>query len=198
MYTSEIELLKRWQRGEEQAVQAIFMRYYPKALHIAELSGLSIEEAQDCAQEAFLHAFRKREQLRVLETFSRWFYRIVTRCLLDTIGHQKHQKEISLEANETEESLWLEDPAFSPDEVVFSKERHELLWKQVQALPTRYRIPLVLRYYGDLSVKEIAVSLGKREGYVRVLLHRALQRLRALVAAELSQSSLFSEVQQRH
>ena len=52
------------------------------------------------------------------------------------------------------------------------------LWPLVQDLPHRYRAALVLRFYEDLSEREIAEALGCRPGTVKSLIHRGLARLR--------------------
>lgn len=56
MSESEAEIVAAWQRGDEQAVRTLFNLHYPRLVRLAVLSGLELEEAQDCAQEAFLRA----------------------------------------------------------------------------------------------------------------------------------------------
>ena len=64
MQESDPDLITRWQNADEQATHTLFNRYYPRMVHLAILSGLARDEAQDCAQEAFLRAFERRKQLR--------------------------------------------------------------------------------------------------------------------------------------
>ncbi len=180
-----------WQQGDEQAVHALFIQYYPRAVHIAALSGLPLEAAQDCAQDAFIRAFKCRRQLRDPASFSLWFHRIVTRCVLDALKAHAQQREISLEANTELHEQW-RDVAPSPDEAAILTEEREALWRQVQLLPSTYRVPLVLRYYGDFSVREVASLLGKRENTVRVLIYRALQQLRTRATNASTQQQLLS------
>jgi RNA polymerase sigma-70 factor, ECF subfamily len=59
-------------------------------------------------------------------------------------------------------------------------EKREQLWRSVQQLPLHYRIALIMHYYGDFSYREIAKLMDKREGTIRVIIHRALQQLRTL------------------
>ena len=53
----------------------------------------------------------------------------------------------------------------------------------IEALPENYRIPLVLKYYGELSYDEIAEQLGTTRNNVAVLLYRAKRELRGSVRA---------------
>ena len=81
----EEERLQGWRRGDEAAAREVFTRYYPRAVRIALLSGLSSVDAQDCAQDAFVQAYERRMQLRDLKAFPLWFHRIVTRRIHDTL-----------------------------------------------------------------------------------------------------------------
>lgn len=180
MNESELSLIRAWQQGEDQAIWAIFNQYYPKAVNVALLSGLTLEEAQDHAQESFLHAFECRHQLRDPAAFPLWFYRITTSRLLDAIKSKQHLREVSLENVKELIETSVDHQATTPDEIMILAERREQLWGRVQKLSPHYRIPLVLRYYGDFSLHEIATLIGKREGTVRVIIHRALQQLRIL------------------
>jgi RNA polymerase sigma-70 factor, ECF subfamily len=169
-----------WQQGDEQAVRAVFNLCYPQAVRLAVLSGLSTDAAQDCAQEAFLHAFERRLQLRDPVAFPLWFHRIVTRHILDACRGKQNAREAPLEAADKLYEDWRRYQPQQPDEVVISAEEYSQIWQNVQLLPPLYRVPLVLRYYGDFSLHEVAKLMGKREGTIRVTIHRALQQLRTL------------------
>jgi RNA polymerase sigma-70 factor (ECF subfamily) len=178
MSEDQSAIIAAWQQGDEQAVRTLFNLHYPHLVRQAALSGLPLEEAKDCAQEAFLRSFEYRKQLRDLTAFPLWFQRITTRHIFNTIKARQRHRNVPLdEANELSED-WQRTQIPLPDEVAISAESQEQLWSCVQALPPNYRVPLVLRYYDDLSLSEVADILGKREGAIRVIIHRALRRLR--------------------
>lgn len=181
MYDSEpATSITAWQQGDEQAVHTIFNTYYPRAVRLAVLSGLKMEDAQDCAQEAFLRAFERRSQLRDPVAFPLWFHRIITHHILDALHKRQRSREMPLETalELTEDGEHNQAP--QPDELVIVAEGRSQLWRSVQMLSAHYRLVVVLRYYGDFSLREVATLMGKREGTVRVMLHRALQQLRSL------------------
>lgn len=178
MPESEQAIVVAWQRGDEQAVRTIFERYYPQAVRLAVLSGLTQEEALDCAQDVFLRAFKHRLQLRDPATFPFWFHRITTRHILTLLNGCWRSKLVSLEQADELDEDWRRTQVPQPEEMAISEETRRQLWQQVQALPPKYRVPLVLRYYGDFSLREVADLLDQREGSVRVLIHRALHKLR--------------------
>lgn len=178
MSNDEQAIIMAWQRGDEQAVRTLFERYYPRAVRIAVLSGLSREEALDCAQDVFVRAFERRMQLRDPATFPLWFQRITTRQILTLLKGRRRSTLVPLEQSGELEEDWGRIQVPLPEDLAISAENRLRLWQQVQKLLPKYRVPLVLRYYGDFSFREIADILGQREGTVRVLVHRALQELR--------------------
>jgi RNA polymerase sigma factor (sigma-70 family) len=178
----EEERLQGWRRGDEAAAREVFARYYPRAVRIALLSGLSSADAQDCAQDAFVQAYERRTQLRDLKAFPLWFHRIVTRRILDTLAGPR-QRERALESGSDAGSWSVARVAsYTPpsDELVVLAEEREEIWRWVQSLAPRARTAIVLRYYADFSTREVASMLDVREGAARVILHRAVTELREL------------------
>jgi RNA polymerase sigma-70 factor, ECF subfamily len=127
-----------------------------------------------------VHAFQRRHQLRDPPAFPLWFHRIVTRHVLDTLRGRKRNQEQPLEVIGELSEDWERRRLPQPDEEAISGEERAHLWQAVQLLPPHYRVPLVLHYYSDFSFREVATLMGKREGTIRVIIHRALQQLRTL------------------
>lgn len=117
--------------------------------------------------------------MRDAQAFPLWFHRILTRHILDAVGASPLQHEEHLEEAAPLAEDWQRREAPQPDTLAVAAEVRAELWQEVQTVPPRYRVPLVLRYYGDYSTREIAEMLGAREGTVRVMLHRALGQLRS-------------------
>ncbi len=176
----EEERLQGWRRGDEAAAREVFARYYPRAVRIALLSGLSSADAQDCAQDAFVQAYERRTQLRDLKAFPLWFHRIVTRRILDVLTGPR-KRERTLEVGSDGESWNGTSYAPPSDELVVLAEEREEIWRWVQSLAPRARTAIVLRYYADFSTREVASMLDVREGAARVILHRAIAELRERV-----------------
>jgi len=65
---------------------------------------------------------------------------------------------------------------------LLTRESRQALRAAIERLPQRYRLPLVLRYYEELSYDQIAAELGATRQDVATLLFRAKQRLRAALA----------------
>jgi RNA polymerase sigma-70 factor, ECF subfamily len=180
MHDEHLATLRAWQHGDEAATLAVFEIYYPRAVRLAALSGLTMEQAQDCSQEAFVRAYERREQLRDVAAFPLWFHRIVTRQILTMLQAPQYAREIPLETAETLTEDWFRRDIPQPDALVLAAEQREEMWRALQQLPHLFRVAIVLRYYSGFSVREVADLLGKREATIRVTLHRAIARLRGM------------------
>jgi RNA polymerase sigma-70 factor (ECF subfamily) len=146
-------LVEGWLRGDEAAVRALFGVYFPRAVRLACLSGLTLDAAQDCAQETFVHAFERRMQLRDPRAFPLWFHRILSHRILDTRGASDRRHEEPLVEAVPLVQDWQRQDLPQPETLVLAAEQRAELWRHVQSLPPRYRVPLVLRYYGDFSIR---------------------------------------------
>jgi RNA polymerase sigma-70 factor (ECF subfamily) len=173
-----------WQSGDESGTRALFNAIYPYAVRVGALSGLSMDDARECAQDAFTRAYERRAQLRDPQAFALWFHRILTHTILDRVMKRQRLCETPLDdAGELAED-WLRNAPRQPDEAALDAERRDELWRQVQSLAPRDRLAITLRYYGDLSAREVAEALGIKEGAARTLLSRALAQLRQGSARE--------------
>ena len=75
------------------------------------------------------------------------------------------------------------DRAPSPDETAVAREERERVRRAVAGLPELYRVPVVLRYFSELSVEEIAAVTGRPSSTVGVQLLRGRALLRSTLEA---------------
>jgi RNA polymerase sigma-70 factor (ECF subfamily) len=195
MTADDAATIEAWRRGDEGGVRAVFEAHYPLAVRLAALSGLSPDEAHDCAQEAFAHAFERRKQLRDPKAFPLWFHRIVTRHILDTLSARRRGAATPLLDGDEPAEDWQRNRPAQPEELTLEAELRQEMRRRIAALPPNYRVPLVLRYYGNFSMREVAELTGVREGTVRVTIHRALAQLRLNAREDINQHSAASTAQ---
>jgi RNA polymerase sigma-70 factor, ECF subfamily len=172
----DIHRIRAWQAGEEDAARTLFVLYFPKIVRLAVAGGLSPEDAKDCAQETFVQAYVARAQLRDPAAFPAWFYRIFAHRLTEALRRRRFDV-VPLDLHDSLQGKAQPEVASPEDQVIQAEEAREIR-RRVWALPISLRIPLILRYYGELSFQEIARIIGKREGTIRVRIHRALRQLR--------------------
>jgi RNA polymerase sigma-70 factor (ECF subfamily) len=123
-------------------------------------------DAEDAVQEAFLRAWKFRNALAKESSFKPWLYRVVVNSC-----NSKLRQEIPHRDRRSDE----EDVATSE-----SVERLELSHDVASALrdlPNHLRVVVVLRYYADLSEREIALAIGRKPGTVKSRLNEARRRL---------------------
>jgi RNA polymerase sigma-70 factor (ECF subfamily) len=183
----EDELVRRAQRGEAQAFEALVITHQRLAYNLA-LRALGDEhEAADAAQEAFVRAWLALPNFRGQARFSTWLYRIVTNLCCNRRPRLRRDllalsDEASVDA--PDESALGADPAAHLE----ADERRAFLHRQIDALPETYRLLITLRYQSELPYQEIASILSLPLGTVKTGLFRARARLReALQAFEMGE-----------
>jgi len=118
--------------------------------------------AQDVAQETFIRAYRAADRLRPGDDPKPWLYRIATNTALNALRSKRNEaaamRKISHQPNGAE----------GPD-----VETRSVVAEAVDRLPDRLRMAVILRYYLDLSERDIASALGVRPGTVKSRLFEA-------------------------
>jgi RNA polymerase sigma-70 factor (ECF subfamily) len=139
-----------------------------------------VHEAEDAAQEAFVIAFRSLAGWRADGPFGAWLTRIAVRIALRRA--QKRREVSWIDPTDPDRPLDLPggiDPASSS----LREERAADVRAAVARLDEPYRETIALRFFGDLSLDEIATQTGRPLGTVKTHLHRGLIRLRSVVDA---------------
>jgi RNA polymerase sigma-70 factor (ECF subfamily) len=138
---------------------------------VARLLVGGTEQARDAVQETLVEAWRGLPGLRDATRYDAWVHRLLVRSCYRMRG----QREA------TDASYGLEA---KPDPALDSVVDREQLERGFRRLPAEQRAVLVLRFYLDLSLVDIAMSLGLPEGTVKSRLHRGLASLRAALEAD--------------
>jgi RNA polymerase sigma-70 factor (ECF subfamily) len=145
---------------------------YPQSVRTAYLILGNRLDAEDAVQEAFLRAWRFRDSLAKQSSFKPWLYRVVVNTcnskLRQELPHRDHRGSDGDLAGAT-----TRDDA--PSRIALSSD----VTRALGDLPLDLRIVIVLRYYADLSEREIAVAIGRKQGTVKSRLHEARRRLAA-------------------
>jgi RNA polymerase sigma-70 factor (ECF subfamily) len=137
-----------------------------------------IHESEDAAQEAFVIAFRSLAGWRGDGPFAAWLTRIAIRIALRRA--QKRRDVAWIDPTHPDHPLDLPgglDPASSS----LRAERAAGIRAAVARLDEPYRETVALRFFGELSLDEIATQTGRPLGTVKTHLHRGLMRLRGTV-----------------
>ena len=132
-------------------------------------------EAEDAAQETFLRAYTKLATYQPGRKFVNWLLSIASHYCIDRLRRKSRAPQLSLE--EPLPAQWLTSKAPHPEQVVNRKQERERVWQSLDALPPDYRAAIVLRYWYDMSYREIAGVMNTTHSAIKSRLHRARRML---------------------
>jgi RNA polymerase sigma factor (sigma-70 family) len=141
---------------------------------------LGDEAARDASQEVFLRARRGFESCEPARPFRRWLLAVTGNHCIDQLRRRSRETRI-FDPRDFDPADLL-DPGASPLGLTLRAEERERLLGALDALPLKYRLPLVLRYFQELDYDGIGDVLGVSRGQVGTLLFRAKRRLREALA----------------
>jgi RNA polymerase sigma factor (sigma-70 family) len=167
---TDAELVNAVLRGEKELF-AVLVKRYERPVRAVALDVLGdYHSATDVSQDAFVRAYERLPGLRKPGSFGPWLMKITRRCALDSL--RRRPKETRLE---TKIAAAIENPNGRLDE---DKQR---LLAAVVKLPGSEKQVVMLRYFGDNSVNDVADLLGRSVGTVTKQLSRAHRRLRKIL-----------------
>ena len=159
---------------------ALYREHYPRVLGLCRrmLGGAlgGVSDAEDAAQEVFMRGYRAIGRYRPGQPFGAWIGAIATNYCIDLL--RRRQRWGRLFSDEPSAPEEFPDPAEHGVASLIAAHDATAISRAVDALPEKFRVPLVLAYYADATYEEIATTLGITRNHVGVLLLRAKQRLR--------------------
>ncbi len=128
------------------------------------------EEARDLTQETFVRAFQHWREVSAHERPGAWLQTVVARLAISWRRRQALRIKLLIARGDT-----------APEEVTQADE--PIVLQALRALTPAQRTVVVLRFYADRSVEDVAQTLGKRPGTVKALTSQAMDRLRPVLQA---------------
>jgi RNA polymerase sigma-70 factor, ECF subfamily len=164
-------------RDEEFA--KLYQAFHPGVLRLCHYMLGSREEAEDAADEVFIRLPRAVQTYDNAQPFSRWLSRVASNYCVDLLRMRRSEQRVFGPADPQAP----EPPSSgaSPLQELLSQEQKDAVRAAIACMPEHYRVPLVLRYYNDLSYDEIAENLGLSRAHVATLIFRAKEELRRIL-----------------
>lgn len=170
------ELVVQAMRGNREAFAVLVDRTHARLVGAAGLIVRDRGWAEDAAQDALVRAWRDLPSLRDPDRFDAWLHRLLVHACLDQLRRHRH---------ELTESELLDLPQRTGDAGPDSRlENRDELERGLRLLTDQQRTIIALRYYLGLTDPEVAAATGLPVGTVKSRMFRALESLRAALAAD--------------
>ncbi|KMK76472.1 RNA polymerase sigma factor [Alkalihalobacillus pseudalcaliphilus] len=168
----EEEWLRQAKEGNEEAFHSLVSTHLKTVERFCFQLGVPAYQIDDVTQEVFIKVYRFITK-HTHGKFTTWLYSLTLNVVRDFYRHEQRQKKKWLQLKEKKQLL--SDEAYI--EKHFDEEsRH--LHVLVQSLDSKYKVPIVLHYFHDLSYLEIADVMEISEGAVKTRMLRAKKQLK--------------------
>ncbi|HEX2986753.1 MAG TPA: sigma-70 family RNA polymerase sigma factor [Chloroflexota bacterium] len=170
------ELVRRACGGDAEAFGVLYDTYLDSVYRYVFYKVGDATLAEDLTAQLFMKAWEAmpRYQLREIP-FSHWLMRLARNAVIDYYRTSRVQGEL-------DEGLVSREP--DPLGEYLQGERVRGLQRALQRLPEEHRTVIVLRFIEEMDYAQVAEIVGKSQGALRVIQHRALQTLRRILQRE--------------
>lgn len=182
----ERKLVKEAGRNPE-AFGILYDFYFPKIFGYAFRRTGNFDLAHDITSETFLKAYLNLAKFTFRQnSMAPWLYRIATNEINGWYRKKKYHPS-SLDIIPENQILEIADPDSleaeknAAEKILQQHEDFLLIQQKLKHIPVKYQEVITLRYFEQMSVKEICLILQKKEGTVKSLISRGLERLRKLL-----------------
>jgi len=166
----ELFWLEMARRGDRTAFARLVEAYQGPVYNLAYRMLGNMTEAEDAAQETFVRMYTKLHTYQPERKLSSWVLSIASHYCIDRL-RRRHGQWMSLDDEPV--ATTLPSRLRNPEESVLREELRTEVQRMVDELPPAYRVPLILRYWYELSYQEIAEVMGLTVQAVKSRLHRA-------------------------
>jgi RNA polymerase sigma-70 factor, ECF subfamily len=183
---SDKELLDCARQGDPAAFRTLIRRHDRYLYRVARSVLADDHEAEDIVQQTYLQAFTGLAGFRGAASLRTWLTRIT---LNEAIRRRRRQRatvslsEIDTERESSQALLW-PSTGLDPERGAARSQIRKVLEAAIDALPSAFRIVLILRDVEEVSAKQAAKALGIKVETVRTRLHRARRMLRERLGEE--------------
>jgi RNA polymerase sigma-70 factor (ECF subfamily) len=200
-YESDIDLVRKAQRGDADAFAALFYAHRPRVYSLCLRMTNNTAEAEDLTQDAFLQVFRKLSTFRGDSALSTWLYRVAVNTVLMHF-RKKGLRQVSLDESSNQDTRLVKREYGSADDRLAGSVDRIALARAMQELPAGYRTIFLLHEIKGYEHQEIARILRCSVGNSKSQLHKAKLKMRELLGYQKSelaqQSAEAKKVRARH
>lgn len=176
------QVLTGCQEGDPAAIEALVHTFRPHVYRFALSILRDPIEADEAAQDSIVTAIDKLGSYRREASFKTWLFAITLNTCRGRLRKRKVREKLLLPLAALLGRA--SQGSTCPEETLFRNEARGAIWRAINALDQQHREILVLRYYHDLGLNEIARIVGVSDRTIRTRLHAARERLQVLLREE--------------
>lgn len=185
---NEAQLVKASQQGNQEAFAFLVQKHQRLVFNIVLRMLQDYEEASEISQEAFFAAWQGLPAFRGEARFATWLYRIAYNCALKQL--EQHKRERSLQtAMAAEQMLEGINKQKGTEDMLELHALQAIVHEQIEKLPDKYRIVLILRHLQEKTYEEMAEILSMPVGTIKTHLFRARHLLKQRLNTAFSYAS---------
>lgn len=181
--------VRRFQKGDTSAFEQIYQHYNRQLYYFIFSIVKNTADAEEGLQLTFIRVIKNIQSLKSPEAFHSWLYRIAYNQAITICSKDKHKVNLDDDTN-LEEIIYDKE---MPDELYIKSEIVNLVKDEIDKMPEIYGQVAILKYFDDLTIKEIAEVLNIPTGTVKTRLSIIRENLQpALRSKGISSSKIFS------
>ncbi|MBQ7187114.1 MAG: RNA polymerase sigma factor [Ruminococcus sp.] len=190
MDTKLKEAVTAAKNGDRNAFEALYSGYRDKLFFFAVKYTGSREAAEDVVSETFITAMEKLPSLRDGEAFGGWLYSI---CYNKCMDHCKADSaRVSLDDEGVDAVI--QSPVMLPEDYAVSEELKAGLRDIIDSLSPEARAAVIMYYYEEMNISEVAAAAGISENAAKQRLFRARNTIRSRIESLVGKGAVFAAV----
>jgi len=180
---SDAEVMLRVAAGDDIAFDYLVDKYRRPMISFMYRMTHNQAVAEELAQEVFLRVYRSRQNYAASAKFTTWLYRIATNLAVNHARDTKHERPentVNIDQPDVDTGMTVDvaDSGLNAEQKILRRERLAAIRRQVDALPERQRMAVLMHKYQNMDYKQIASVLKLSESATKSLLFRAYETLR--------------------
>ncbi|MBQ6808060.1 MAG: sigma-70 family RNA polymerase sigma factor [Firmicutes bacterium] len=177
---SDEQLVMLVREGCNEAFSILVERYQKQIFALAYRLGGDYDEARDMAQESFLRVYQELSRYDTSRRFFPWLYRVAHNTCINMM--HRRPKETSPLDSVIDLRVDEEDREANPGVSYEQQELSSSINQALQALPEKYRLPLVMKYLEGMSYQQISEQLDLPVSTIETRLFRGRKMLKNTLA----------------
>jgi RNA polymerase sigma-70 factor (ECF subfamily) len=173
---SDEALIEAIRKGDSNAAACLYDRYIDQVHRICYRIVLDVSQVQDCVQDVWLKVFRNLDRFQCKQSFAAWLNSITANTAIDYYRKYIRQKN-RIDSDKVYIKASMDERRVSHQ--MDKAHVQQLVYEALEEMSIKQRTALVLRYFEDIPINEIARTLGCTKGTVRTHIRRSLLALRA-------------------